>query len=187
MGIFDWLKPKRPVLGELRKVEKEEEEEKYKLTVEDRKLSLEKRRANRALKQREAELEYQQKMLELDDLEEEIAAAKSERGANTDGDALTVLVSALVPYIPAIMEKLTGKQLSSQTLTPQMPDDTTQDPNLGKIDLSDDEVEALYKENKKYAKLARGMSDDNLKAMILQYAPNLSEASLDKIVLRVKK
>lgn len=175
MGILDIFRGKKTI----------EQEQRHELTEVDRELSLRQRQINAELKRTQREIEITRAKLELQNLKDELNSMTS--NDELDEDAPTSFETALSPYIPqlipAVVGFLNGKNnANSQPHTAETPSSA-----IKKIVLSQEQIDDYMKENKKYVKFAKTMTDTQIKEFLLNRVPDLSDESIELIISRVRK
>ncbi len=152
-----------------------------KLTEEDRQRSLETRKANAEIRKienetKKAELNYRkvEAEAELIELKKRLYPPDEEEEDNNSID--NIIIKQVAPYIPDIIASFTGKKLPAAI-------ESTQSMNL-----TDEQIlEFIAKVPKKYLKLSKGMSDDNLKIIIQNQMPLLDDDSIGRAIGLIKE
>jgi len=162
MGIFTYFKRKQ-----------EETKEKHELTDADRNFSIERRKINAELRRAKQDIEIAKARLQLQELNEQLHEYDDEDEDEDEqpDDLMTGLITLLKGQ-PNSQPLRTQEQLSQ---------------SIQKIELSQEQIEALYKENKKYIKFAKNMTDEQIKAFVSNRMPDLSDSSINAIVARVRR
>jgi len=135
--------------------------------AELRRLDYEHQKALREIELRKAQYELEKLRLELDGDDEE------EEQNPMDTIAL------------ALLAKFAGNGQSPSPVVSAMT--TTTSGNSAEVELSDEQIaDILKKIPSKYLKIAKTMSDDNIRAIAKSHLGNLSLSSLDRVVMQLK-
>lgn len=159
MSWFNWFKRKKPT--------------DYDFTDEDRQHSLQIRSINAEKKRLEREIEITRLRKTLYDLKSDMEEYDydDEEETGNEETALTALLTSL------LLNKANGGQSVQATQTP---------PN-SKITLSQEQIDALIKENKQYIKIAKLMSDEQLFNVISSRAPEVSTESIQNAIKTIRE
>lgn len=169
MGIFDIFRGKKDSV---------DNEQRHELSEADRELSLRQRQINAELKRTQREIEITEAKLRLQSLKDDLASMQGE----TDEEEPDSFESAISPYIPelmpAVVNFLNGKTNNQNVSQPS--------PQSNKIILSQEQINDYFKENKKYIKIAKRMSDEQIKTFLTNRVPDLSDQTVGEIITRVR-
>lgn len=161
------------ILSFLRK-KQEESKEKHELTDMDREFSVQRRKINAELRRTKQDIEIARAKLQLQELNNQLEEYALDDEVEEEEDNSDSLLSGMLALLKG--------QPNQQTPIQSQPSQSIQ-----KIELSQEQIENLYKENKKYVKFAKGMTDEQIKAFVSNRMPDLSDNSLNMIVARVRR
>jgi len=153
----------------------------FDFTDKERQEALEIRQLNAKEKKELLTMEWQLKKneLELRRLEQEtqIQELREELGYNDDGNSPDNMFNGLLSQV------FSGQ--AGRTLTKNNPPLTEEKPLF--LDLTEEQIEEAYQENKKYMKYAKKMTDEQLTAFVKARIPNISDKSMSAIIARVRR
>jgi hypothetical protein len=151
----------------------------FDFTDKERQEALEIRQLNAKEKKELLVMEWKLKKneLELRRLEQEtqIQELREELGYNEDGNSPDNMFTGLLSQV-----------FNGQVKQP-LTNLTSQKEETPLLDLTEEQIEEAYRENKKYVKYAKKMSDEQIKAFVRTRIPNLSDKSMDAIIARVRR
>lgn len=152
----------------------------FDFTDKERQEALEIRQLNAREKRALLEMEWQirKNELELKKLEQEteIQTLREELGYDDDKNSTESMFSGLLSQV------FSGQTKSATLTSPVLPDEK---PLF--LDLTEEQIEEAYQENKKYMKYARKMTDEQLTAFVKSRIPNISDKSMKDIIARVRR
>jgi len=176
MGMFNFLRKKEQKTTDI-----------YKFTDEDRQNSAELRKLKK--EQTMAELneqhEIRMKELELRKLEQE---AKIEElrfelyGDEEEEEEDNVIESSFMK----IIEGMSGNFLNGQNKIPTASPPVQQAEISQEIVLSQEQIESIYQQYKPYMKKVKKMSDEEIKGYLKTNYPQISEKSVNDLLVRVR-
>lgn len=180
MGFFD------KIFNSRQNAEKWELEKEFLREKNDQKLELERRRkeielltAEKRAALERARLEYQ--LREEEERLKEDFAEEIDDDDGEDSEMMKILAPAIAKFI--------NPNQSQPAAVFKSDDDAYKPPNPpAMVELSDDEINTIYQAtDKKYIAMARIMPDDKIKSFLLSRYPNLSDDTIKRAILRIKR
>lgn len=160
MSLFDWFKRKKPSKS-------------YDFDDEDRQHSIQIRRIDAEKKRLVREIEITRLKKDLYDLKADMIDDDDfDDEENPDSES-----AVLMMLLTNILNK---QQSQSATVTPTTP------PNA-KVILTSEQIEQLLHDNKKVVKIAKNMSDDQLKQFAASRYPEIANQSVDQIIQAIRQ
>lgn len=163
-------------------IEKEfiRERNEQKLELERRRKEIDLLTAEKRAAVERARLDYQLRE-EEERLKEDFAEEIDDDDDGNDSEMMKILAPAIAKFI--------NPNQSQPAAVFKSDDDAYKPPNPpAMVELSDDEINTIYQAtDKKYIAMARIMPDDKIKSFLLSRYPNLSDDTIKRAILRIKR